>query len=416
MSLTNSNTYIEPVAGAALNAARSQFNNSIRSILTNFKSPAAPGVLNLTASGNPLGEQDGMLYRSSTTNALYISDSIHVKNSPVGGNFTRIGIGNRVENGIVALGANAESYEIGELVATVSENGTLAANSRLYLCTSNTKTAGSTAGFIDIGQQAGITSSTNDNVIFTGQSASAQRFIATSNVGIGTSSPATTLHVNGDVTVTDRIIHAGDTNTQIRFPALDTFSIETNGSERLRVVSNGNLGVGTNSPDTTLHINGDVTLTDRIIHAGDTNTQIRFPASDTVTIETSGSERLRVVSNGNVGIGTTSPSEKLDVSGNIRAVDFNSTSDRTLKEDITVIKNALSKVHSITGYTFTLKETNKRSMGVIAQEVEQIFPEVVSGVEGNKSVSYGNLVGLLIEAIKELDEKVDRLEDKLNNK
>jgi len=148
MSLIDSNTYIEPTAGTSLNGARAQINNTIRSVLTNFKSKAAPTTVNLTASGSLIGEQDGMLYRSATTNALYISDTVHVKSSPVGGNFTRIGIGNRVENGIVALAANAASYEIGELVATVSATPGLSGNARLYLNIANSTTI---ADFIDVG-------------------------------------------------------------------------------------------------------------------------------------------------------------------------------------------------------------------------------------------------------------------------
>jgi hypothetical protein len=64
---------------------------------------------------------------------------------------------------------------------------------------------------------------------------------------------------------------------------------------------------------------GDLTIPDKIIHSGDTNTAIRFPSADTVTVETGGSEALRITSAGNVGIGTTSPAKTLDVSGAIRA-------------------------------------------------------------------------------------------------
>ena len=135
MSLVDSNTYIEPTSGTSLNASRTQFNNSLRSLLTNFRSTSPPAALNITASGSGLGEQDGMLFRSAKTNALYVSDSVHVKSSPVGGNFTRVGIGNRVENGIASLAANIASYEIGELVATPSASGALSANARLYLIT-----------------------------------------------------------------------------------------------------------------------------------------------------------------------------------------------------------------------------------------------------------------------------------------
>jgi hypothetical protein len=318
----SSNTYIEPTAGTSLNAARSQQNDTFRALLTNFKSTSRPTGVNITSAGAPIGEQDGMLYRSATTNALYISDSVHKKSSRVGGNFTRVGIGNRVENGIVALAANAATYEIGELVATVSENGIIGANARLYLCVSNSVSAGSTEGFLDVGIPQGYTVGTLNNVAFSGQSVTAIRFLATSNVGIGTTSPTTALDVAGDVTITDKIIHAGDTNTAIRFPANDTVTVETNGSERVRVTSTGNLGIGTTSPTTALDVAGDVTITDKIIHAGDTNTAIRFPANDTVTIETNGSERVRVTSTGTVGIGTTSPSTALQVNGTVTATTF----------------------------------------------------------------------------------------------
>jgi len=148
MATVDSNTYVEPTAGTSLNNSRTNFNTSLRSLLTNFKSPAVPSGQNITLAGVTTGEQDGMLFRSEKTNALYISDSVHVKSSPVGGNFTRVGIGNRVENGIVALTGNVASYEIGELVATVSASGALSSNARLYLNVANN---GTMADFIDVG-------------------------------------------------------------------------------------------------------------------------------------------------------------------------------------------------------------------------------------------------------------------------
>lgn len=150
MSLVDSNTFIEPTAGTSLNTARSQFNNAIRSLLTNFRSPASPSTTNITASGAGIGEQDGMLFRmaNANVNALYISDSTTKKSAEVGGNFTRVGIGNRLENGIVSMMSNVEHYEIGELAATVSSDVGLAANARLYLLKGNSN---STADFIDIG-------------------------------------------------------------------------------------------------------------------------------------------------------------------------------------------------------------------------------------------------------------------------
>jgi hypothetical protein len=77
-------------------------------------------------------------------------------------------------------------------------------------------------------------------------------------------------------------------------------------TERMRITSAGNVGIGTTSPATTLDVNGNVTISDKIIHAGDTDTAIRFPGVNTVTVETSGSERVRVTSSGNLLVGTTS--------------------------------------------------------------------------------------------------------------
>jgi hypothetical protein len=119
-------------------------------------------------------------------------------------------------------------------------------------------------------------------------------------------------------------------------------------------------------------------------------------------------ERLRITSDGNVGIGTTSPGYKLDVNGTIYASgDVIMFSDERKKTHIEAIPNALEKVLQLRGVTFNkLDDDNRRHSGVIAQEVEKVLPEVVYTAEDDtKSVAYGNMIGLLIEAIKELAEK-----------
>ena len=68
MALVDSNTFIEPTAGTSLNTARSQFNNAIRSLLTNFRSSATPVSTNITAAGSAIGEQDGMLFHMANAN------------------------------------------------------------------------------------------------------------------------------------------------------------------------------------------------------------------------------------------------------------------------------------------------------------------------------------------------------------
>jgi hypothetical protein len=112
---------------------------------------------------------------------------------------------------------------------------------------------------------------------------------------------------------------------------------------------------------------------------------------------------------GNVGIGglaSATAATKLYVHGDILATgDVTASSDRRLKTDIKRIENALDKVCSLGGYTYVMND--KPSSGLIAQEVLEVLPEVVHGSEEtNYSLAYGNIVGLLVEAIKELKEKV----------
>ena len=106
----------------------------------------------------------------------------------------------------------------------------------------------------------------------------------------------------------------------------------------------------------------------------------------------------------------------LSYSGGITASgDIESTSDRRVKTDIRTIDHALDKVLQLRGAFF--KKYNKKSVGVIAQEVEEILPEVVSvpdGESGLRSVAYGNMVGLLIEAIKEQQTQIDELKGVVN--
>lgn len=95
-------------------------------------------------------------------------------------------------------------------------------------------------------------------------------------------------------------------------------------------------------------------------------------------------------------------------SGNITAY-----SDASLKTDVRTISEALTKVEALRGVLFTYIESGDHSTGVIAQEVQKVLPEVVQENDsGLLSVAYGNIVGVLIEAIKELSEKVKRLEDR----
>lgn len=94
----------------------------------------------------------------------------------------------------------------------------------------------------------------------------------------------------------------------------------------------------------------------------------------------------------------------------VSATDFNSTSDVSLKTNISIIENALYLIKNIEGVSFQWKDSGKESIGVIAQQVEAVVPEIVNtGSDGIKRVSYDSLIPILIEAVKELSDKIDNL-------
>lgn len=107
----------------------------------------------------------------------------------------------------------------------------------------------------------------------------------------------------------------------------------------------------------------------------------------------------------------------LQVWWSVRANSFLYTSDERLKEDIVTLDDALERVKLLRGVEFDWKNNNQHDIWFIAQEVETIAPELVFTDEnGYKSVKYGNIVWLLVEAMKQQQEQIEFLEEKLNNR
>jgi len=96
-------------------------------------------------------------------------------------------------------------------------------------------------------------------------------------------------------------------------------------------------------------------------------------------------------------------------SGTLSSIEFDATSDRNLKENIKNVENPIDKIMKLNGVTFDWKETKDSSIGVIAQEVEKVFPELVNQLETHKSVNYNGLIGVLIEVVKEQQKQIDEL-------
>jgi len=124
------------------------------------------------------------------------------------------------------------------------------------------------------------------------------------------------------------------------------------------------------------------------------------------------STTVLIASNNNVGINTSTPSYELEVAGDIRASgSVLQSSDIRLKNDISTLDG--SKVYNMRGVQFT--KNDKKGSGVIAQELQEVAPELVENDGQYLSVSYGNIVGYLIEAIKDLNTEVQLLKNQLNS-
>jgi hypothetical protein len=163
----------------------------------------------------------------------------------------------------------------------------------------------------------------------------------------------------------------------------------------------------------------DTTWMGYIQFNGNNNGGISFGTGTNTVSAITNTEKVRIDINGRVGIGTSGPAYALDVLGTIRATgDVIAFSDARVKDNVETITGALSKVKSLRGVSYTRNDSEDKSLkiGIIAQEVLKVLPEVVQqDDQGKYSVAYGNMVGLLIEAIKEQQQQIEELKYLLKN-
>ena len=275
-------------------------------------------------------------------------------------------------------------------------------------------------------------------------------------VGIGTTNPSEKFTVAGTIMSTassnPTLILQDSTHSNITIKGDSGIFSVTNQSvgQNITMLYNGNVGIGTTNPSHPLSVVSSYPQI-KIQQTGQTpyftfGSGSGFAVFDGVgtsnallDIRDDGTSRIRIDTSGRVGIGTTSPSQKLEVSGKAKIttslavgsitpsattgridaandiVAF-STSDIRLKDNIKKIDKALDKVNSIQGIEFDWVEKEEvhgnsgHDIGVIAQEIEKVLPDVVTTRDnGYKAVKYEKIVPLLIEAIKDLSKQVDGL-------
>ena len=253
------------------------------------------------------------------------------------------------------------------------------------------------------------------------------------------------------------LYHAGAGTINIGPDGAGVVKIVNNGSERMRIDASGNLLVGKTSADTyngtngiELQASGLLTATRsgiaQILNREDSDGDIalfRKDGSTSGSIGVVSGNRTYINSEGGDGylyrggssvyawggsnfFATTDNSKDLGVSnyrwkdghfsGTVNAANFNTTSDATLKTNVETLTGSLDAVKSLRGVSYDWIESGGSEVGVIAQEVEAVLPDVVStNDEGIKSVKYGNMVAVLIEAIKEQQLRIEALKAQLNS-
>ena len=324
----------------------------------------------------------------------------------------------------------------------------------------NNTTGGATGsdGFrvvLDASENGAIAIEGNKSLRFITNNSERMTVQGNGNVGIGTTSPVRQLHIHNPgggsslqlTTLTSGT--SGDDGLWIQMNTVSDAFItnQENGrlhfgssltSRRMTIDAVGNVGMGTPNPGAALHIN----------HAG--ANQLRLTGFGSSSIQTDNELRLHTLTNGaqtlktgalvvsnsyannppvngawikgDVGIGTTSPNFKLDVRGTIGNNTTLYHSDIRWKKNVQSLPNSLDKVTRLRGVNFEWRGDKFADMnfpagkhvGLIAQEVEEVIPEVVNtAADGYKSVAYANLVAVLIEAVKEQQRIIDEQNSKI---
>ena len=264
-------------------------------------------------------------------------------------------------------------------------------------------------------------------------------YTTSGNVGIGTTGPTQKLQVNGAIgAYSDAdswiVLYPGGDVTAImwdnatspggglQFSTWDTFN-SGNYSAKAIITNAGNVGIGTTAPAQKLDVNGTGRFSDTIYLPGTGTNNISPGTGDGATYSTYNfalrgwygmafkdySNTVHGVYNFRTG--------SLTIDGSVTAAAFYYSSDESLKTNIKPLESGLQKILNLEPVYFDYKENNKHSLGFIAQDVEKQFPELVTtdSLTGLKSLDYSRLTAPLVGAIKEQQEQINSLTQKIES-
>ena len=300
-------------------------------------------------------------------------------------------------------------------------------NTRLYQGSGNALRVATNHGYVDIGPQnsswchiqtdranfyfnkpitvdGGIVNSYNEDLIFR-RSQSSDDEIRIYDGYTKTSNPIR--YPNGG-NAAPSITFTNDTDTGIYRHTTNTLGITAGGTRRARFGS------------TIFLESNDVRINAYLYHNGDTDTHLRYE-NDRIIMKAGGVEMLDMVEGATDYVDIidrvrVTAGGNLECEGNVTAYSTTSISDINQKENIEVIDNPIEKIKQISGYTFDWKNSGEHSGGVIAQEIEKVMPSIIKETsiresETMKAVDYQAIIGLLVETVKDLNQRIEDLEN-----
>ena len=253
-----------------------------------------------------------------------------------------------------------------------------------------------------------------------GSSATAGHVLTTNASGVGTWQPVPT--GGGGMTVAcshGQVLHGMDVSNGLVMQGWCTgatslasqWTLSNNSLYPNEASWNVGIGItpGTAPANEKIEVAGNIRLLGNLWFR-DAHRYIGTQTNHNLYLRTNNADRVTILNTGNVGIGATNPGERLDVNGNVRASAFFYSSDISLKENIKPLEDSLAKILQLNGISYQMKETGAERIGFSAQEVAQIFPELVNqDKNGLLSMESNGLTAALVEAVKAQQAQIDEL-------
>jgi hypothetical protein len=349
--------------------------SGINPVLSLFESSSSTD-LNFQATSNGLNLRKGVTsYFTFDTNGKYLG----IGTTPITGNSITMSAGGKI--GTSRLNNNNTTLEAtGADVGGSDQNGgTLILKSGISTGTGSSNIAFYTA--------SSAPSGTSDNA-----QTLKMTILGNGNVGIGTTSPNVKLHVSDSA------------NTYLRLES-------TGGSSGIYAnYASGSAGG--------LYFWGASILRGGVFADTDHSVVLKTQNSTPLRFLTGNVEKMRITASGNIGIGTSSPTQTLEVNGTVLASAYLYSSDRRLKKDITPLEESLEKLLTLNTVKFNWitphnSDEERTQIGLIAQDVQKVFPEAVKeDSQGWLRMNYQALISPIIDGMREMYHKIMNVDAK----